>query len=290
MPAASAAVTTPAELGGIAALGPEATTLLQRLDGIFESWGRQVDAVPMIMPPLLPVARLAALDYYRNFPHQAMVVAPLQLSGVDRSHEPSDTGFLPEALEPASLGLPSAACYGIYLHLAGQQLDAPMRVTVLGRCFRREDHYEDLRRLLGFHMREVVAIGPRDYVDDHLRQFTSRVRDFATRLDLPLQRVAATDPFYDRGGSRAVLAQLSPVKHEFVYEDLAIASTNIHRNFFGERCEITLAETGGPVFTSCVAFGLERWVSALTRRFGGWDEAHAALNAVEGITGALSGR
>ncbi len=267
MPAASAAVTTPAELGGIAALGPEATTLLQRLDGIFESWGRQVDTVPMIMPPLLPVARLAELDYYRNFPHQAMVVAPLQLSGVDRSHEPSDTGFLPEALEPASLGLPSAACYGIYLHLAGQQLDAPMRVTVLGRCFRREDHY-----------------------DDHLRQFTSRVRDFATRLDLPLQRVAATDPFYDRGGSRAVLAQLSPVKHEFVYEDLAIASTNIHRNFFGERCEITLAETGGPVFTSCVAFGLERWVSALTRRFGGWDEAHAALNAVEGITGALSGR
>lgn len=284
MPTASTAVVTPASRTGVAALGPEATTLLNRLDRIFESWGHQAGAAGMIMPPLLPVARLAELDYYRNFPHQAMVVAPLQLDGTDRNYQPSADGFVAESLEPAQLALPSAACYGIYLHLAGQQLAAPMRVTVLGRCFRREDHYEDLRRLLGFHMREVVAIGTREYVADHLREFTTRLQDFARELGLPLTRETATDPFYDRGGSRAVLAQLSPVKHEFLYQDLAIASTNIHRNFFGERCDITLADGGGPVFTGCIAFGLERWVSALTRRFDGWAEVSAALDAVAAHT------
>ncbi len=262
---------------GVAALSAEATSLLHRLDRIFESWGLQAGAMPMIMPPLLPVARLAELDYYRNFPHQAMVTAPLRLTGADGAYEPAEGGFDPEALEPAELALPPAACYGVYLHLSGQELDAPQCITVLGRCFRREERYEGLRRLLGFHMREIVAIGSREYAEEHLRRFTARIEDFAGRLDLPLRKEAATDPFYDRGGSRALLQQLSPVKHEFLYEDLAIASVNVHRNFFGERCAITLAETGQPAFTSCVAFGLERWLSALTSRFGGWAEASAAV-------------
>lgn len=262
---------------GLTALGPQATSLLHRLDRIFESWGLQADAMPMITPPLLPVACLAELDYYRNFPHQAMVAAPLRLTGADDSYEPAEGSFGPGALGHAELALPPAACYGIYLHLVGQEIDAPQRITVLGRCYRREEHYKDLRRLLGFHMREIVAIGSREYAEEHLHRFTARVEDFAGRLDLPLRKEAATDPFYDRGGSRALLQQLSPVKHEFLYEDLAIASVNVHRNFFGERCAITLAETGQPAFTSCVAFGLERWLSALTSRFGGWTEASAAV-------------
>jgi hypothetical protein len=61
---------------------------------------------------------------------------------------------------------------------------------------------------------------------------------------------------------------LFPVKEEFVFGDsLAIASVNFHRNFFGERCAITLPD-GGPAFTSCVAFGLERWLAALADHFG----------------------
>lgn len=268
---------------GVAALGSEAASLLHRLDRIFESWGLQADATPMITSPLLPVARLAELDYYRNFPHQAMVTAPLRLTGPYGTYEPTDGSFDPEALEPAELALPPAACYGVYLHLIGQELGAPQRITVLGRCFRREERYEDLRRLLGFHMREIVAIGSQQYTEDHLRCFTARVEDFAARLDLPLRKEAATDPFYDRGNSRALLQQLSPVKHEFMYEGLAIASINVHRNFFGERCAITLAETGQPAFTSCVAFGLERWLSALTSRFGGWAEAFAAVEQAHAI-------
>ncbi|WP_277441728.1 hypothetical protein [Streptomyces sp. SPB162] len=260
---------------GVAVLGPQATKLLYLLDRAFESWGVEAGAQPMIMPPLLPVERLAELDYYRNFPHQAVVTAPLRLHGPEAGHEPVDGGFAPQALETARLALPSAACYGVYLYLAGQELDTPQRVTVLGRCFRREEHYEDLRRLLGFHMREIVAVGDREFTEDHLRHFADKVQAFAARLDLPLRKEAATDPFYDCGGSRARLQQLAPVKYEFLYEDLAIASVNVHRNFFGERLAITLH--GAPVFTSCVAFGLERWLSALTRRFGGWAAATAAV-------------
>ncbi|MFF5923032.1 hypothetical protein ACFY8C_32665 [Streptomyces flavochromogenes] len=278
-------VTTPAQAGetvgstrGLPSLGPEGTRLLRLLDDTFESWGVTAGARPMTMPPLLPAADLAKLDYYDNFPHQAVLAAPLDLEGRLTTPFDGEHGQWPAAaLEPAGLGLPSASCYAVYLDHQGTRVADDTLVTICSWCFRKETHYEGMRRQLGFRMREIVAIGAREHAETHLADFTTRIRSFAAALDLPLRREAACDPFFDKGGSKALLQRLTPVKYEFLYEDLAIASVNTHRNFFGDRCDITLESTGGPAFTSCVAFGLERWLSALTRRHGGW---HAATEAV----------
>ncbi|WP_261399462.1 hypothetical protein [Streptomyces misionensis] len=268
----------PAANGGLPSLGAEETALLRLLDDTFEKWGVSAGARPMTMPPLLPTADLKRLDYYENFPHQAVVATAID---VDRRGEYcSETGCFPcSSLQPAELGLPSASCYAVYLDHEGREVAADTLVTVVGWCFRKEERYEGLRRQLGFHMREIVALGSREHADAHLRDFTDRITAFARALDLPLRREAATDPFYDKGGSKALLQRLSPVKHEFLFEDLAIASVNTHRNFFGDRCSITLAGTGEPASTSCVAFGLERWLSALTRRYGTWAAATEAVLA-----------
>ncbi|SEB90501.1 hypothetical protein SAMN04490357_0688 [Streptomyces misionensis] len=269
---------SPAVSRGLPSLGAEETALLRLLDDTFEKWGVSAGARPMTMPPLLPAADLKRLDYYENFPHQAVVATAID---VDRRGEYcSETGCFPcSSLQPAELGLPSASCYAVYLDHEGREVEADTLVTVVGWCFRKEERYEGLRRQLGFHMREIVALGSREHADAHLLDFTDRITAFARALDLPLRREAATDPFYDKGGSKALLQRLSPVKHEFLFEDLAIASVNTHRNFFGDRCSITLAGTGEPASTSCVAFGLERWLSALTRRYGTWAAATDAVLA-----------
>ena len=259
---------------GLLTLSPGGTALLKTLDRVFEEWGLQDGAASIIMPALLPVADLARLDFYDNFPHQALVVSALDLAR-HRSGARPET-FATEDLQPAQLGLPSAACFAVYLHHAGSALDADTTVTVLGRCFRVEERYEGLRRLLGFHMREIVALGSPEFAQEHLLRFEKRILSFAEALGLPMRKEAAVDPFYDRGGQRALLQKLAPVKHEFVVDDLAIASLNVHRNFFGERCGITTGDL--PAYTSCAAFGLERWLSVLHQRYGGWD---AAIEAVE---------
>ncbi|MFI8829181.1 hypothetical protein [Streptomyces sp. NPDC053431] len=262
---------------GLPTLGPEGTRLLRLLDETFEGWGVAAGAHPMTMPPLLPAADLARLDYYDNFPHQAVVAAPLDLERRATTPFDTDTGRFPTAaLEPAALGLPSASCYAVYLTHQGTQVADDTLITVCSWCFRKETHYEGMRRQLGFRMREIVALGGREHAEQHLVDFTARIHAFAAALDLPLRKEAACDPFFDKGGSKALLQRLTPVKHEFLYEDLAIASVNTHRNFFGERCDITL-EDGGPAFTSCIAFGLERWLSALTRRHGSWAAATEAV-------------
>lgn len=269
---------------GLPSLGPEGTKLLRLLDETFESWGISAGARAMTMPPLLPAADLARLDYYENFPHQAVLAAPLDLDRRADQGFCGESGCFPnEALQPADLGLPSASCYAVYLEHEGTQVAEDTLVTVVSWCFRKEQHYEGMRRQLGFRMREIVAIGSPEHAESHLCVFTERINAFAEALDLPLSREAACDPFFDKGGSKAVLQRLIPVKHEFLYEDLAIASVNTHRNFFGDRCAITRAETGTPAFTSCVAFGLERWLSALTRRWGTWDTAIEAVEQARSV-------
>lgn len=267
---------------GLATLGPELVHLRTVLEEKFLAWAAGRGAEPMLFPPLMRVADLERFDYFRNFPHLPLLVAGLRPECL---HDTAEHGLAVQAvpgsdLTAAAYALPSAACYNVYLHLSGAVLDAPRYITTVASCFRNEQRYDDLRRLWGFTMREIVCIGTREEVQDHLSHFKQRVRRFGEELGLGLAIEIGEDPFYQPQGARSLMQQLFPQKEEFVYDgSLAIASLNFHRNFFGERCKITTAG-GQPAFTGCVAFGLERWLHALSDRFDG-DLAAAAAAVVE---------
>lgn len=268
---------------GLATLGPDATALLESLDRLFVSWAEQGGGREIFLPPLLDVDDLETIDYFVNFPHLGLATSGLQVAAadvdVDGLGHPSGA-FPPDALEGAARFLPSAACYGLYFAVRGSELDVPVVRTVRSQCFRREERYDGLQRLLGFRMREIVYLGTAEGARDHLEAFRERIERLLQALGVPFDVQAAQDPFYDKRSSRALLQKLDPVKHEFVaYGETAIASVNVHRNFFGERCEIRSVDDGTPIHTSCVAFGLERWVWALSTRFDGDLGAAAAAVA-----------
>lgn len=227
----------------------------------------------MAYPSLLRTRDLAKIDYWVNFPHLALLVTGAR---DDRARELTTVGDVAidsDLLASAEYALPSAACYAAYLDLRGQDLHEARKITTVSTCFRRESHYDGLRRLLAFTMREIICVGDRETVLDHAASCKTRAAEFAQRLDLPLSIETATDPFFDPDASRSLVQKLFPVKEEFVFRgkpngtDLAIASVNFHRNFFGERCDIRLGD-GTVAFSSCFAFGLERWLAALHERFG----------------------
>ncbi|WP_234323376.1 class-II aminoacyl-tRNA synthetase family protein [Streptomyces bikiniensis] len=259
----------------LAILGPGATRLVRELDGVFAGWGLADGAEEISAPPLFPVTDLEKFDVYTNFPHLAWVAGSLDLT--EDRFKPVEGRFGPGAVAEARYGLPHATCYGAYLFHEGGQVADDALVTLVNRCFRNEDHYGGLRRLASFQMREVVALGGFEHTQRVLARFTGRIQAFAAALGVELGREAAGDPFFRNDGGRALMQKLSPVKYEFQYGDLAIASVNTHRNFFGERCGIRLA-SGEHAYTSCVAFGLERWLAVLTERFE--DDLDAALDAV----------
>ncbi|MFJ4678122.1 hypothetical protein [Kitasatospora sp. NPDC088783] len=262
---------------GLVVLDPVRAALLTELDALFTGLAEQLHAPAVIGPPLLPAEGLAKLDYFRNFPHLGVAAARYRgdtLDALAAGEPPAEQG-----VHPTGYLLPSATCYGLLLSLSGAEVGDGQRVTAIGRCFRNEDHYDGLRRLWGFHMREVLYLGTPDGVRDHLARSKEFVLDLAAALGIVLDYQPANDPFYDRTGSRAKLMALDPVKYEFLAVDgTAIASVNRHRNFFGDRLGITSG--GEAAHSGCTAFGAERWVHAAILTHG---SADAALERVREV-------
>ncbi|MEV0012530.1 hypothetical protein [Streptomyces sp. NPDC047973] len=252
---------------GLVALDPVHTALLHGLDGLLRGLAARLGAPEVVGPPLLAAEGLARLDYFRNFPHLGVGAGRFSPDALDGLAGGQPAGDLP--LDPTGHLLPSATCYGLLLSLEGYETgEDGLRLSATGRCFRNETHYDGLRRLWGFHMREVLYLGTKDGAVEHLERGAEFIGEAAAALGLELTRATADDPFYDKGGSRARLMKLDPVKHEFSTPDgTAIASVNRHRNFFGERLGIR-AHSGDPVHSSCVAFGVERWVHAMILAHG----------------------
>lgn len=250
---------------GLATLGPEMIAVRDALEKRILTWADEIGAQSMLFPPLLRAADLHRFDYFRNFPHLAVVASRLETAAIDAHYsQGGPVDVIPaEHMTATQFVLPSAACYSVYLHLQGAVLEAPRYVTTVATCFRNENSYDELQRLWSFHMREIVCLGTAEAVKEHLRSFKERIHGLAGEIGLRLGTEVASDPFYQPQSSVAKLQKLFPQKEEFVYGgSLAIASLNFHRNFFGERCSIRTAD-GSPAFTGCVAFGLERWFHAL---------------------------
>ncbi|GAA4083456.1 aminoacyl--tRNA ligase-related protein [Nonomuraea soli] len=273
---------TTATDNGLSVLDGSQLRLLRAIDAVFLRLAEGWQAPEFRFPHLIRCQDLDTFDYYDNFPHLGLAATrldPPRLGAtLARSRRPVE--LMPaEVMEPTAYALPSAACYAIYLDLAGSRLpdEGVMRTTV-ATCFRNEDHYRGLQRLLGFTMREIVFIGAEEGAKAHLLRAKDAVTTLCAELGLSLELQIATDPFFDKNSGKAKMQRLFPVKEEFVVNDLAIGSVNYHRNFFGERCGIQAGEE--TAHTGCLAFGLERWVHTLTDHFG---SAAAAQAAVAGL-------
>ncbi|QTZ94651.1 hypothetical protein [Streptomyces auratus] len=266
-------------------LDPDRTDLLKELDRTFAAWGISAGAREILPPPLYPVSQLEKFDVYTNFPQLALVAAPLDVNS--GGGKPADGRFAPSDLQEPRLGLPHATCYGAYLYYENSRVSDQTLVTLVNRCFRNEEYYGGLHRLLSFQMREIVALGSYEHTQQVIAAFAQRITAFAEELNIGLEKVAASDPFFGNDSARALMAKISPVKFEFqAAGGLAISSVNTHRNFFGERCDIRLASVDAYAFTSCVAFGLERWLSVLLDLHGG--NARRALESVRAAARQVS--
>ncbi|MDJ0345780.1 hypothetical protein QMK19_34880 [Streptomyces sp. H10-C2] len=259
---------------GQAALRGPLLRLAEDCDRAFVCLASLWDAEEERHPASLPAARLQQAGYLRSFPHQATFVARLS------PEEPNVDAFLDgpvidedgrvalSALSPVTEVLTPAACYHLYNGHQGEALDRPLYLTTRNTCFRQETHHVPLRRLSSFTMREIVCLGTVAETVTFLERARAALDLFFGLLDLDLEWLAATDPFFrPEDNPRHLLQRVQPVKHEATYGgDLAIASVNRHHDHFGSGFGLT--RDGRAADSCCVAFGIERWLWAISDRHG----------------------
>jgi seryl-tRNA synthetase len=237
-------------------------------------------------PAAVSAELLNRLDYFSSFPHQATFAAALDGDEDNLAAFAADpfgeAGVRLTRLAPVRAVLTPAACYHIYAAREGEELAAPQYVTTVATCFRREAALEPLVRQWAFRMREVVCAGTAAEV----REFLARARELADRLcrelSLPVVWEPATDSFFrPLTNPKFLLQKVAPTKEEAVFGGrVAIASVNLHHDHIGSAFRISRA--GEAAHTGCLAFGVERWLYALSSRYGedpaGWPSVAAAAS------------
>jgi seryl-tRNA synthetase len=237
----------------------------------------------LLTPTLIPADVLAKCDYFRSFPNTVTFACHLEpdasvINSFRTRHE-KRTSVDREAL--ADMGTPEAClspavCYHVYHRNQGVTLPAEgIAYSVRGKCFRYESsNMRELTRLWDFTMREIVFLGTSEYVLEERERCVQIIGEFLDDLGLAAEIRTASDPFYiaPDASSKTYFQLTAETKYELSAllpnkERLAIGSLNYHTDFFGRAFDINV-EGAGPAHSSCIGFGLERFVCAFLAQHG----------------------
>jgi seryl-tRNA synthetase len=271
------------EATGIFTLGPLLTRLISFFEGQFVALADSFGAAPYRFPTLIPAKSLERVGYFRAFPHSLSFVTHLRedLDAIDgfSQHATCDEHGLntpANSFAQIQVLLSPAVCYHLYFALADKPLPGgKLAATAVGNCFRYESvNLASLERLWNFTMREVIFVGPKDFILQNRETGRERMRNFFEEIGLAYCVESANDPFFiGEFKKQAAFQSAFQLKFEiraalpFKGGTLAVGSYNYHQDFFGRSLNINLPD-GSPAHTGCIAFGLERMAFAFLSQYG----------------------
>jgi seryl-tRNA synthetase len=271
------------EATGIFSLGPLLSRLITYFESLFLSLADSFGAQPYRFPTLIPAPYLERVGYFRAFPHSLTFVTHLRedLDAIDnfaQSAACDEHGLNtpPKSFAQVQALLSPAVCYHLYFALADQPLPGgKMVATAVGNCFRYEAiNLVSLERMWNFSMREIIFVGPKDFVLDNRELARQRMAITLQEIGLAYRVESANDPFFigefrKQAAFQSAFQLKFEIRARLPYKNstLAVGSYNYHQDFFGRHLNIILPD-GSPAHTGCVAFGLERVAFAFLAQFG----------------------
>jgi len=268
---------------GIYTFGPLLTALIEFFERQFLKLAESYNAKSYRFPTLISAEYLQRIHYFNAFPHSLSFVTHLRedLDVIDNfaSNARYEAGGLntpPEAFSKIHSLLSPAVCNHLYFALADKPLPgSELAATAVGSCFRYEAiNLDSLERLWDFSMREIIFVGPKDFVLKNRESARARMEGFFKEIGLVYMVESANDPFFiGEFRKQAAFQSAFQLKFEiraalpFKDSTLAVGSYNYHQDFFGRNLNISLPDDS-PAHTGCVAFGLERIAYAFLAQFG----------------------
>jgi seryl-tRNA synthetase len=280
-------------------LGPKLVALTEYFDLRARQMAREFQADAHSFPSLIGADVLDRCRYLKNFPASLNLVSHLRedhgalqefartvrLDGEQMVYDRSAASGVECLLSPS-------VCFHWYMWLRDTKMSQPRAITALGKCFRYEStNLTGLERLWDFNMREIIFVGPADYVLANRTTLVEQSADLLDELGMAYEITTATDPFFvDSYAVQAAYQQGFELKYELLAplpysgKKLAVGSINYHQDFFGRSFAIETAE--GPAHTGCLGFGYERLALAFVAQHG-VDEKHWPDSVVGGMKETL---
>ena len=266
---------------GRVGLGPLLVRLCDFFDGQLRKLAEDFAARAYQFPALIGAEVLERCKYLKSFPHSLSLVSHLKedLRAIQEfartvHWERDSLAYEGDALSKVQCLLSPTICFHCYAWLQGASLPHPQSFTAVGRCFRYESgNLGGLERLWDFTMREIIFVGPEDYVLAQRAKAIDKTVELLDEWQLSFDISTATDPFFIDEYSMASFQAAFELKYEiqarlpYREKSTAVGSFNFHRDLFGRSLNIT-DTAGQPLTTGCVGFGLERLALAFLAQHG----------------------
>jgi len=261
--------------------GPKLIALMEYFDLRVRAMAMAFQAGSRSFPSLIGADVMDRCRYLKNFPSSLNLVSHLRedhgvLQEFARSvrWDGEQLVFDRSSLSGVECLLSPSICFHWYMWLRDSKLARPCAITALGKCFRYESsNLAGLERLWDFTMREIVFVGPADYVWASRSNLVGLSAQFLDELGMAYEITSATDPFFvDSYTVQAAYQQGFDLKYELLAplpyngKKLAVGSINYHQDFFGRSFAIQTVE--GPAHTGCIGFGYERLALAFLAQHG----------------------
>jgi seryl-tRNA synthetase len=266
----------PSGVAGVYGLSGVFEHVVEAFDDYVSRAAAPLGAEVVRFPPLLTRRAYERTDHLSLFPNlmgsvHSFTGSPREVPElVRRKAEGEDWSSV---LSPTDVMLTPAACYPLYPSCAGRLPEGGRTVDLRGFVFRHEPS-QDPARMQMFRQREFVRIGSPAEATAHRDRWLDMGVSILRALDLDVEPVVASDPFFADGARIMKATQREQtLKHELVCpinsaeHPTAVASTNYHLDHFGESFGITTSD-GRTAHSACIGFGLERVALALFRTHG----------------------
>lgn len=257
--------------------------VFQGLHEYVKDLARKYDAVEQEYPALWPVDLFKKIDYFKEFPQQAILATTVQNSFEARAQfaeryakdQDYQTVATDELLADCTYGLQPAVCDVCYYALRHARDHQNRVYTTYNKVFRNEVSKTDsLDRLPAFSVRDIMFVGDEAFVLEVRERLIEDLSEFLAKLNLNSRIETANDPFFTndsamknvfQNASRSKYELLARLNHSGEY--IAVGSINLHLDFFGKAFDIGLPD-GGPVHSGCIGIGFERLAYALYCQYG----------------------
>lgn len=262
---------------GLVGLKNEAIYLYEYFDEQFLNIAKELGAIEKKYPTLLPLDAFKKTSYLKTSPQYSMFCscALEDMNNLSAFNNLVKNSEIKNGIEEPQHVLSPSACFHSYLEYENSILEKNHIITFNQNVFRNEGRFnwDDFGRFKDYNVREIVFFGDNDYVKNLRNLILEKVKEFLIKLNLNSIICTSYDPFVIPNMQLYKKIQLAEemkyeIKMKYDNENfLAVASFNLHGNAFTQPFNILINEIQEPV-TSCVGFGIERWVFAFLAQFG----------------------
>jgi hypothetical protein len=261
--------------------GPRLLELMEFFDRQFRHLAERFPAEPHQFPTLIGADVMERCKYLRSFPHSLSLVSHLRedlgaIQNFARTAHWDGSGLVCDSADLSEIKclLSPAVCFNCYAWLQDSRQPEPRTFTAIGKCFRYESgNLGGLERLWDFTMREIIFVGPQEYVLTKRQKAIDEAAKLLDEWELAYEIKSATDPFFIDEYSIATFQMAFELKYEvhaslpYKGKTLAVGSFNFHQDLFGRSLNIRSASEAA-ANTGCVGFGLERLALAFLAQHG----------------------